>query len=143
MRDASEGPAGSTRSEVVAVVAAERDQGTIGCMDLVELARRVVADRFPDARAAFLAGSAGEGSANEFSDLDIVVLLDGPPAPYRETIRVEGWPVELFVHTDESIVYWLDRERQQGGCTLANMLATCKPLAGPDVDEVSAKPGRC
>jgi hypothetical protein len=108
-------------------------------MDLVELARRVVADRFPSVRAAFLAGSAGEGRANEFSDLDIVVVLDGPPAPYRETIRVEGWPVELFVHTDESIDYWLDRERQQGGCTLANMLATGQPLTGSDAEVVSAR----
>jgi len=108
-------------------------------MDLVELARRVVADRFPVVRAAFLAGSAGEGTANEFSDLDLVVVLDGPPAPYRETVRVEGWPVELFVHTTESIAYWLDLERQQGRCTLAHMLATGVPLAGPDVDEVSAQ----
>jgi hypothetical protein len=36
------------------------------------------------------------------SDLDVVVLLDGPPAPYRESLRYGDWPVELFVHTEDS-----------------------------------------
>ncbi|MFN8148773.1 MAG: nucleotidyltransferase domain-containing protein [Candidatus Nanopelagicales bacterium] len=105
-------------------------------MDLVALARRIVDERFPGARAAVLAGSAGEGRATAYSDLDVVVVLDGPPAPYRETIRVEGWPVELFVHTDDSIAHWFGVEREQGLCTLAHMLATGKPLAGPDVATV-------
>ena len=108
-------------------------------MDLGELAGRVVAERFPDARAAVLAGSAGEGRANEFSDLDIVVVLDGPPAPYRETIRVDGRLVGLFVHTDESIAYWFDLEREQGVGILARMLATGLPLAGPDVAEIQTR----
>jgi hypothetical protein len=103
-------------------------------MDFVTLAQRIVDERFPAARAAFLAGSAAEGRANAFSDLDIVVLLDGPPAPYRETVRVDGWPVELFVHTKESMGYWFGVEQAQGSCTLAHMLATGIGLAGPDID---------
>lgn len=105
-------------------------------MDFVALAQRIVDERFPAARAAFLAGSAAEGRANAFSDLDIVVVLDGPPAPYRETLRVDGWPVELFVHTDESIGYWFGLEQAKGSCTLAHMLATGVGLVGPDIDPV-------
>jgi hypothetical protein len=62
------------------------------------------------------------------SDLDIVVVLGGPPAPYRETIRTDGRPVELFVHTEESLAYWYARDASEGHCTLAHMMATGAPL---------------
>lgn len=111
-------------------------------MDPVSLARRVVAERFPGARAAVLAGSFPAGRATETSDLDIVVVLDGPPAPFRETIRADGVPVELFVHTDESVSDWFAQERDEGSCTLAHMLATGLPLTGDEVAEVQARAAR-
>lgn len=104
-------------------------------MDLAALARRIVAERYPQARAAVLAGSVAAGRATATSDLDIVVLA-GPEDRVREAIRVQGVPVELFVHTDESVAYWFEREREQGGCTLAHMLATGLPLAGAEVEQV-------
>ena len=107
-------------------------------MDLVALAHRIVAERFPDARAAVLAGSVSAGRATATSDLDIVVL-SGSGERVRETIRVDGVPVELFVHTDESVAYWFERERQAGGCTLAHMLATGLPLAGDEVDPLQVR----
>ena len=107
-------------------------------MDLVALAHRIVAERFPDARAAVLAGSVAAGRATATSDLDIVVL-SGSGERVRETIRVDGVPVELFVHTDESVAYWFERERQAGGCTLAHMLATGLPLAGVEGDLLQAR----
>ncbi len=69
-------------------------------------ARGVVAERFPDARAAWLGGSVARGEATAASDLDVTVLLDGPPAPFRDTLRWRGWLVELFVHTDASLAHY-------------------------------------
>lgn len=69
-------------------------------------ARGVVAERFPDARAAWLGGSVVRGQATAASDLDVTVLLDGPPAPFRDTVRWHGWLVELFVHTDASLDHY-------------------------------------
>ncbi|MEU8771412.1 nucleotidyltransferase domain-containing protein [Streptomyces griseus] len=71
-------------------------------MDVIELARALVLERHPDARAAFLGGSVLTRRRTARSDLDVVVLLDGPPAPYRASLRYGDWPVELFVHTEES-----------------------------------------
>src|SRR3954453_13674836 len=68
-------------------------------MDAVGTARAFVREAFPQARAAVLGGSAARGQATATSDLDIVVILDGPPAPYRETLRYGGWLVELFAKT--------------------------------------------
>ncbi|MFF3497087.1 nucleotidyltransferase domain-containing protein [Streptomyces sp. NPDC002795] len=79
-------------------------------MDHVRTAERLVRDRFPDARAAFLAGSVLTERRTPRSDLDIEVLLSGPPAPYRESLLHEGWPVELFVQTEADWHRFVERE---------------------------------
>lgn len=79
------------------------------------------------------------GHATSTSNLDIVVVLEGPPAPYRETIRVEGTAVELFVHTATSLTRWFDQEGREGRCTLAHMLATGIRIAGPDTEEIQTR----
>ncbi|HUX05560.1 MAG TPA: nucleotidyltransferase domain-containing protein [Acidimicrobiales bacterium] len=118
------------------------NEGVRSRINALESARSIVADRFPDALVAVLAGSSADGTATATSDLDIVVLLDGPPAPYRETIRVEEIPVELFVHTSDSQLYWFERERSEGRCTLAHMLATGVALTGPETETTQAQARR-
>ncbi|MFC0627973.1 nucleotidyltransferase domain-containing protein [Kribbella deserti] len=72
-------------------------------MEALEVAARLVGERFPGALAAWLGGSVARGTATRTSDLEITVLLAGPPAPYRESLEYGGWPVELFVHTEASL----------------------------------------
>lgn len=103
-------------------------------MNALEMAKSIVSGQFPNARVAVLAGSFAAGTATATSDLDIVVVLAGPPAPYREIIRVDGVPVELFIHTPDSLAYWYDREGAEGRCTLAHMLATGIALTGADAE---------
>lgn len=43
------------------------------------------------------------------------------------------------MHTDDSIAHWYGLDREQGLCTLAHMLATGQPLAGPDVASVQQR----
>lgn len=75
-------------------------------------ARDVVAELFPQARWAILTGSVITSARTAGSDLDIVVLLpDGDPkAPQRESRRYRGWPVELFVHDEQSLRHYLTTE---------------------------------
>ncbi|MEU9057497.1 nucleotidyltransferase domain-containing protein [Streptomyces sp. NPDC048430] len=79
-------------------------------MDHVRIAEELVRDRFPAARAAFLAGSVLTYHRTRMSDLDIVVLLTGPPAPFRESLIHDGWPVELFVQTEADWRLFAERE---------------------------------
>jgi GNAT superfamily N-acetyltransferase/predicted nucleotidyltransferase len=79
--------------------------------DGVTVARRLVESRFPDARAAWLGGSVAAGTATPTSDLDITVLLDGPSAPYRSSEIIEGWPVEWFVQTEQSLLDFCETDR--------------------------------
>jgi predicted nucleotidyltransferase len=99
-------------------------------VDAVTAARDLVLARFPAARLSLLAGSTARGTATATSDLDIVVLLDGSPAPYRETIRLDGRLVELFVHTVESTRLCWVREAAERRNTLADMCAHGITLTG-------------
>ncbi|WP_327169858.1 nucleotidyltransferase domain-containing protein [Streptomyces subrutilus] len=91
--------------------------------DPVLTARELVRDRYPNARAAFLAGSVLTDHRTPTSDLDIVVLLDGPPAPSRENLVYQGWPVELFVQTEAVWHGFADRETAQRSSPLLAMCA--------------------
>ena len=81
--------------------------------DPPDAARALVKEKVPTARGAILAGSVVTGGATDASDLDIVVIADDPDAPYRRSIHFEGWPAELFVHTEETIHGFWERKDEQ------------------------------
>ncbi|MGW0712225.1 nucleotidyltransferase domain-containing protein [Streptomyces sp. NPDC002643] len=106
-------------------------------MDAIDAARAVVEEHHPDARAAFLGGSVMTGRRTVTSDLDIVVLLRGDPAPYRASLRHEDWPVELFVHTEASWHAYVEREVRKRRSPLLWMCADGLLLF--DTDGVGAR----
>jgi hypothetical protein len=91
--------------------------------DPIADARALVAERFPRAVAAFLGGGVLSARRTATSDLDIVVVIDGPPAPFRESLHWRGWPVELFVHDPESVVVYFARDAGARKPSLARMVA--------------------
>src|SRR3954454_2234461 len=99
-------------------------------MDAVGTARAFVREAFPQARAAVLGGSAARGQATATSDLDIVVILDGPPAPYRETLRHGRWLVELFAYTPAPLGELHERDARSRRAPLADICATGVVLLG-------------
>lgn len=69
-----------------------------------EAAARAFVDRhFAGCQAALLGGSTARGDATPTSDLDLVVISEIHGAPYRESFRESGWPIEAFVHTRETL----------------------------------------
>ncbi|MFE2939278.1 nucleotidyltransferase domain-containing protein [Streptomyces sp. NPDC059255] len=92
-------------------------------MDAIESARAVVDEHHPDARAALLGGSVVTGRRTATSDLDIVVLLHGAPAPYRASVQYADWPVEMFVHTEATWHAYVERELRRRRSPLLWMCA--------------------
>ncbi|MFE9401736.1 nucleotidyltransferase domain-containing protein [Streptomyces sp. NPDC006530] len=92
-------------------------------MEHVKTAEELVRARFPKARAAFLAGSVMTRRRTPTSDLDIVVLLHGPPAPFRESLIYGDWPVELFVQTEAVWRSFAERETAERHSPLLAMCA--------------------
>lgn len=97
-------------------------------MEPVPAAADFVANRFPDALAAFVGGSVLTSARTPTSDLDVVVVLPGPPAPFRETFRHEGWVVEAFVHDRASLAYYYDHDAQRRVCSLLRMCGESEVL---------------
>ncbi|MGH3330543.1 MAG: nucleotidyltransferase domain-containing protein [Nocardioidaceae bacterium] len=91
--------------------------------DGVRVAGELVAECFPDARAAWLGGSIVRGDATSSSDLDITVLTQGRPAPYRHSVHYREWPVELFVHTESSLSYYCGMDQQRRQPTMMRLVA--------------------
>jgi len=63
------------------------------------------------------------------SDLDIVVVLAGPPAPYRESLRWRGWPAETFVHDSDSLEFFFAKDTARRRPSLARMCTNGVVLA--------------
>ena len=101
-----------------------------------QITERLWRSRFPDAVALFCAGSVVRGEHTPHSDLDIVVLFDSVPNAWRESVIVEAWPVELFVHDLETLAHFVQDDCQRGRPSLASMLADAfvfpKPSAFSD-----------
>lgn len=92
-------------------------------MDPVEAAHIFVDCHFPEAVAAFVGGSVIQGGGTSTSDLDIVVVTDRPEAPYRESFRALGWPIETFVHTPTSMWHYVEQDARNLRPSLLMMCA--------------------
>ncbi|MER6121564.1 nucleotidyltransferase domain-containing protein [Streptomyces sp. NPDC001795] len=97
----------------------------------VDQARRLVADRCPDALAAVLGGSTARGRATATSDLDIAVLLPDGDVTRRETLRHEGRLAELFAHTRAGLAEILASDRAGRRGTMLFIYAESIPLHDP------------
>ncbi|HEY3514832.1 MULTISPECIES: nucleotidyltransferase domain-containing protein [Kribbella] len=96
----------------------------------MDLARELVLELYPDARAAWLGGSVVRGDASPTSDLDITVLQDGPVL--RKSIEYGGWPVELFVHTEKSLRYFADKDQARRQPTMMRLVGESVVLVDTD-----------
>lgn len=62
------------------------------------------------------------GEDTTTSDLDITVLIDGQPAPYRESLTYAGWLVETFVHTEQSVEHDIAKDVERRRKTMSSLL---------------------
>lgn len=91
----------------------------------IDAATQIVKGRYPTASVAILAGSVTAGRATPTSDLDLVVIAPSDPeVPYRESFYALRWPVEAFVHDENSLDGFFNHDLQTSECTLATMVST-------------------
>jgi hypothetical protein len=91
---------------------------------VLDAARAIHRDRYPDAEVMFAAGSLVRGEGSAFSDLDLVVVYTALPTAYRESFRFDGYPVEAFVHDPQTLEYFfVALDRTSGIPALPQMVA--------------------
>jgi hypothetical protein len=101
--------------------------------EVLECSINLLADRYPDADCAFVAGSLVRGDGSATSDIDLVVLHCSLPRAYRESFIYSGVPVEAFVHDPETLSWFLAQDREAGHPALIGMLSE-GVLIGPRQD---------
>jgi hypothetical protein len=101
-------------------------------VDPITTAATLVAERFPEALAAFLGGSVLTAARTATTDLDIVVIRPDGHDTFRETLRYRNWPVELFVSTPTTYGRFLHREITARASPLLHMVGHGIILTDPD-----------
>jgi hypothetical protein len=104
----------------------------------LDAARDLVGERFPAAVQAWLGGSVILGDATATSDLDITVL-DESAEVHRESLLFEGWPVELFVHSEASIRHFVAKDLAQRKPSMARLIARGVELLPGDAGAANRK----
>ncbi|WP_042425871.1 nucleotidyltransferase domain-containing protein [Streptacidiphilus anmyonensis] len=95
-------------------------------------AAELVTDRFPAARAALLTGSVLTPRRTPTSDLDILVLVGEEAPRFRESLRHAGWPVELFVQSEQDWHGFVASEAAARRSPLLHMTAAGRLLIDAD-----------
>ncbi|GAA1886270.1 nucleotidyltransferase domain-containing protein [Streptomyces durmitorensis] len=101
-------------------------------MEPTRVAQELVEAWYPDAVAALLGGSVVTSRRTPYSDLDIVIVFAGEREPSRSSLRFGAWPVELFVHTEASWRWFVEREIPRRKSSLLSMCAHGVVLADRD-----------
>jgi hypothetical protein len=105
---------------------------------IIGVANAIRSARYPDASVVFAAGSMVRGEATASSDLDLVVVYAGLPCAYRESFVSHGYPVEAFVHDQETLEYFfVEVDRASGIPALPQMVV--EGIEVPAPNELSRK----
>jgi len=106
--------------------------------ELIEITNEILQTKYPSAEFAFLSGSIVRGEGTAFSDLDIVVIFKDLPNAFRESFYFRKFPVETFVHTPETLNYFIfDLDRPSSIGSLARMVS--EGIEVPKKSELSEK----
>jgi hypothetical protein len=97
------------------------------------VARRCVASRFAEAAFVYVAGSLMRGDGTAFSDIDLVVVFPSLERAWRESFTEDGFPVEAFVHDEQTLAHYLHADAESGCPVMVTMVATGS-IVGLDFD---------
>jgi hypothetical protein len=94
--------------------------------------KKLILERYKDAKAVFWAGSVSRGQGTAGSDLDLIVVFESIPNAYREAYLYDGWPIDVFVHDMESLRYFFEESRVGKGIAgMASMLLHAREVTEP------------
>lgn len=105
--------------------------------EALTIAEAVFHTRYEGAAFAFAAGSIMRGEGTHLSDIDLVVVFDRLEAARRESLTVEGVPVEAFVHDPETLAWFVEEDVARGRPSILNMIAE-GIVIGRDQDRAQA-----
>jgi len=102
--------------------------------DPLQTIRKLIKERYSNAKAVFWAGSVSQNQGTSASDLDLIIVFESLPHAYRETFIYDEWPIDAFIHDTDTLRYFFEESRTGNGISgLSYMI-----LHGCEVTDPSA-----
>jgi aminoglycoside 6'-N-acetyltransferase len=102
--------------------------------------QKLIKERYPDAKAAFWAGSVSEGRGTRASDLALVIVYESLPHAYREAFIYDSWPIDAFIHDLDTLRYFFEESRTGNGISgLCYMILNGREVTNPSVFSENVK----
>lgn len=99
--------------------------------DPLETIKKIIKERYPEAKAVFWAGSVLQKNDTASSDLDVVIVFDVIPHAYREAFIYDDWPIDAFIHDPDTIRYFFKKiEANDGRPALIQMILSGYEVMG-------------
>lgn len=92
-------------------------------LEALTIANAVFHARYGGAAFAYVAGAIMRGEGTYLSDIDLVVVFDRLDAARRESILVDGVPIEAFIHDPETLAWFVEEDIARGRPSILNMIA--------------------
>jgi hypothetical protein len=80
-------------------------------------------ENFSASAIVILGGSVVRGETSSTSDLDIVVIDEEIRSAYRESFYAYDWPIEVFVHNEETLYQYFMKDCERARPSLPRMVA--------------------
>ncbi len=94
--------------------------------------KKVIRERYSNAKAVFWSGSFSKNEGKEHSDLDLVIVYDKVPNAYREAFIYKGWPIDAFIHDPETLRYFFEESKNGSGISgLIHMILDGRIITPP------------
>jgi RimJ/RimL family protein N-acetyltransferase len=101
--------------------------------DPKRIIRKLIQERYPNAKAVFWAGSVSQNQGTRASDLDLVIVFDIIPNAYREAFIYDEWPIDVFVHDTDTLRYFFEESRVgQGISGTISMILNGQEITEPN-----------
>lgn len=83
--------------------------------DPLQTIRKLVRERYSGAKTVFWAGSVSKNQGTSASDLDLIVVYENLPNAYREAFIYDEWPIDVFVHSLDTLHYFFEESQTASG----------------------------
>lgn len=100
--------------------------------DGIEVIEELKMERYHLAKVIFWGGNVPKNLGTRASGLDLVIVYDTLPRPLREGYIYDEWPINVYMHDKESLLYTFEHiEPTSGDPTLAKIVAEGVELPEP------------
>jgi predicted nucleotidyltransferase len=109
----------------------------IGLKSVQETIGRAIESGYKGSAFCYFYGSFAEGTNDEYSDVDLIIVYEKPIQPYREKFLFEGYLFDVFIYDAESLNGILNAARTTAQFTTVNAVLNSVTL--PSETELSGQ----